>query len=110
MSKTKTGHFVKNKAEKMIASFLFENNIIFQYGMAVSWADKDYFKVSFFVPKLDLYLEHFKFNNADNYKKTMSAKIKQYEKSKKKLVYTTFDDESNIEEALKIKMKPYIAL
>jgi len=40
----------------------------------------------------------------------MSAKIKQYEKSKKKLVYTTFDDESNIEEALKIKMKPYIAL
>jgi len=110
MFKTKTGHFVKNKAEKMIANFLFENNIIFQYDMAVSWADKDDFKVSFFVPKLDLYLEHFKFNNVDNYKKTMSAKIKQYEKSKKKLVYTTFDDESNIEEALKIKMKPYIAL
>ena len=110
MFKTKTGHFVKNKAEKMIANFLFENNIIFQYDMAVSWADKDDFKASFFVPKLDLYLEHFKFNNVDNYKKTMNVKIKQYEKNKKKLVYTTSDDESNIEEALKIKIKPYIAL
>jgi len=110
MFKTKTGHYVKNKAEKMIANFLFENNMIFQYDMAVSWADKDDFKASFFIPKLDLHLEHFKFSNVDNYKKLMSAKIKQYEKSKKKLVYTTPDDEGNIEEALKIKMKPYIVL
>ncbi len=110
MSKTKTGHYVKNKAEKMIANFLFENSMIFQYDMAVSWADKDDFKASFFIPKLDLYLEHFKFNNVDDPKKAMNAKIKQYEKNKKKLVYTTSDDESNIEEALKIKMKPYIVL
>lgn len=110
MSKTKTGHFVKNKAEKMIANFLFENGIIFQYDMAVSWADKDDFKASFFIPKLDLYLEHFRFDSMDSYKKAMNVKIKQYEKNKKKLVYTTSDDESNIEEALKIKMKPYIVL
>ena len=108
--KTKTGHYVKNKAEKMIANFLFENGMIFQYDMAVTWADKDDFKTSFFIPKLDLYLEHFKFNNEDNFKKIMKEKIKQYEKSKKKLVYTTYDDESNVEEALKIKMKPYIVL
>src|SRR3989338_5877020 len=110
MFKTKTGHYVKNKAEKIIADFLFESNLIFQYDIIVSWADKDDFKASFFIPKLDLYLEHFKFNNADNYKKLMSAKLKQYEKNKKKLVYTTSDDESNIEESLKIKMKPYIVL
>ena len=108
--KTKTGHYVKNKAEKMIANFLFENNMIFQYDMAVTWADKDDFKASFFIPKLDLYLEHFRFNNDDSYKKLMKEKVKQYEKSKKKLVYTTYDDESNIEEALKIRMKPYIIL
>ena len=40
----------------------------------------------------------------------MKSKIKQYEKNKKKLVYTTSDDEMNIEETLKIKLKPYIVL
>jgi len=108
--KTKTGHLVKNKAEKMIANFIFDNNLIFQYNMAVSWADKDDFMANFFIPKLDLYIEHFKFNNVKNYEKLMKLKIKQYEKNKKKIIYTTSEDEMNIEEALKIKLKPYIIL
>ena len=108
--KTKTGHYVANKAEKMIANFLFENNLIFQYDVVVSWADKDDFKATFFIPKLDLYLEHFKFNNINNHQKSMKLKIRQYDKNKKKLVYTTYEDERNIEDALKIKLKPYIVL
>ena len=40
----------------------------------------------------------------------MKWKIKQYEKSKKKLVYTVSENEGNIEEVLKIKLKPYIVL
>ena len=108
--KTKTGHYVRSKAEKMIADFLFENNLLFQYAVAVSWADKDDFKALFYVPNLDLYLEHFKFDKIKDYQKLMNWKIKQYEKNKKKLVYTTSDEEVSIEEALKIKMKPYIML
>ena len=108
--KTKTGHLVKNKAEKMIANFLFEGNLIFQYNIAVSWADKDDFKATFFIPKLDLYLEHFKYDYIKDYQKLMKWKIRQYEKNKKKLIHTTSEDEKNIEEALKIKLKPYIVL
>ena len=108
--KTKTGHYVRNKAEKMIANFLFENNLLFQHDVAISWADKDEFKAGFYMPKLDLYIEHFNFDKVKPYEKFMKWKIKQYEKNKKKLVYTTSDDEVNIEEALKIKMKPYIML
>jgi len=108
--KTKTGHLVKNKAEMMISNFLFENNLIFQYNMIVSWADKDEFTANFFIPKLDLFLEHFKFNRIKDHQKLMKLKIKQYEKNRKKLVYTVSEDESNIEEALKIKLKPYIML
>ena len=108
--KTKTGHYVRNKAEKMIADFLFENNLLFQYCGAVSWADKDDFKPLFYVPSLDLYVEHFKFDKIKDYQKLMGWKIKQYEKNKKKLVYTASDEEVNLEEALKIKMKPYIML
>tara|TARA_Y100000310_G_scaffold203351_1_gene203591 strand:- start:24896 stop:26005 length:1110 start_codon:yes stop_codon:yes gene_type:complete len=108
--KTKTGHYVANKAEKMIANFLFENNLIFQYNMVVSWADKDDFKATFFVPKLDLYLDHFKLNNVKSNDKVIKSKIKQYEKNKKKFIYTTYEEEGNIEETLKIKLKPYIVL
>ncbi len=108
--KTKTGHLVRNKAEKMIANFIFDNNLMFQYNMAVSWADKDDFKAAFYIPKLDLYLEHFKFDYIKSYQKLMNWKIKQYGKHKKKIVYTISEDEKNIEEALKIKLKPYIIL
>ncbi|MBW2975813.1 hypothetical protein KY347_00035 [Candidatus Woesearchaeota archaeon] len=108
--KTKTGHFVRNKAEKMIANFIFDNNLMFQYNIAVTWADKDDFKASFFIPELDLYIEHFKFDCIKDYQKLMNWKISQYEKNKKRLIYTTSADERNIEEALKIKLKPYIVL
>lgn len=108
--KAKTGHFVKNKAEKMIADFLFDNDLLFQYNIAVSWADKDDFKSLFYIPKLDLYIEHFKLDKVKDYQKIMKMKIKQYEKKRKKLVYTASDDEPNIEESLKIKLKPYIIL
>ena len=108
--KTKTGHLVSDKSEQVIANFLFDNNLIFQYNAAVTWADKDDFKAAFFIPKLDLYLEHFKYDYIKDYQKLMKFKIKQYEKKKKKLVYTASEDEKNMEEALKIKLKPYIVL
>ncbi len=108
--KTKTGHLVRDKSEQAIANFLFDNNLIFQYNAAVTWADKDDFKAAFFVPKLDLYLEHFKYDYIKDYQKLMKFKIKQYEKKKKKLVYTDSQDEKSMEEALKIKLKPYIVL
>ncbi|MBI2651520.1 tetratricopeptide repeat protein [Candidatus Woesearchaeota archaeon] len=108
--KTKTGHLVRNKAEKTIADFMFESNLLFQYNMAVTWADNDDFRTAFFIPKLELYIEHFEFEHIKDYQKMMKWKIKQYEKSKKKLIYTTSQDEKNMEEALKIKIKPYIVL
>lgn len=108
--KTKTGHLVRNKEEMMVANLLFENHILFQYDIAVTWADKDNFKANFFLPKLDLYIEHFKYGHIKDYQKLMKWKVKQYEKSRKKLVYTTYEDEKNIEEAMKLKLKPYIVL
>ena len=108
--KTKTGHYVKNKSEKIIADFLFENHFVFQYDIAVAWSDKDDFKSLFYVPKLDLYIEHFKLDRVKDYQKLMNWKIRQYEKNKKKLVYTVSGDETNLEESLKIKLKPYVIL
>src|SRR3989338_5530946 len=53
--KTKTGHLVRTRSEMMIANFLFDNNLLFQYNTVATWADKDDFRASFYIPKLDLY-------------------------------------------------------
>ena len=108
--KTKTGHLVKTRAEMMIANFLFDNNLLFQYNTVATWADKDDFRASFYIPKLDLYVDHNPYDSLKEYQKIMKAKIKQYEKHKKKHIYITSEDEKNIEETIKVKMKPYIIL
>ena len=108
--KTKTGHLVKARAEMMIANFLFDNNLLFQYNAVATWADKDDFRASFYIPKLDLYIDHHPYDYLKEYQKIMKAKIKQYEKHKKKSIFVTSEDEKNIEETMRLKMKPYIIL
>ena len=108
--KSKTGHLVKTRAEMMIANFLFDNDLLFQYNTVATWADKDDFRALFYVPKLDLYIDHHPYNYLKEYHKTMKANIKQFEKHKKKHIYLTSEDEKNIEEAMKLKLKPYIIL
>ncbi|MEK6942655.1 MAG: hypothetical protein AABX00_01170 [Nanoarchaeota archaeon] len=108
--KTKTGHMVKTRAEVEIANFLFNNNLMFQYNAVATWADKDDFRSSFYIPKLDLYIDHHPYDHIKEYQKTMKLKIKQYEKHKKKHIYTTSEDEKDMEDSLKLKMKPYVML
>ena len=108
--KAKTGHLVKTRAEMEIANFLFNNNLLFQYNTVATWADKDDFKPSFYIPKLDLYIDHHPHDYLKEYQKAMKLRIKQYDKHKKKHVYLTSEDEKNIEDAIKLKMKPYIIL
>ena len=107
---TKTGHLVKTRAEMMIANFLFDNNLLFQYNTVATWADKDDFRASFYLPKLDLYIDHHPYDYVKEYQKIMKAKIKEYDKHKKRHIYLTSEDEKNIEESLRLKMKPYMIL
>ena len=108
--KTKTGHMVRTRAEMEIANFLFDNSLLFQYNAVATWAEKDDFRASFYIPKLDLYIDHHPYDYMKEYQKVMKLKIKQYEKHKKKHIYITSEDEKNIEEAIKLKMKPYAIL
>ena len=108
--KTKTGHLVKTRAEMDIANFLFDSNLLFQYNAVATWADKDNFRASFYIPKLDLYIDHHPYDYLKEYQKVMKSKIKEYDKHKKKHIYLASEDEKNIEEAIKLKMKPYIVL
>ena len=107
---TKTGHLVKTRAEMMIANFLFDNNLLFQYNTVATWAEKDDFRALFYIPKLDLYIDHHPYDYVKDYQKIMKAKIKEYDKHKKRHIYLTSEDEKNIEESIRLKLKPYIIL
>ncbi|HLG25092.1 MAG TPA: tetratricopeptide repeat protein, partial [Candidatus Nanoarchaeia archaeon] len=108
--KTKTGHLVRTRAESEIADFLFEHNMVFQYNNVATWASKDDFRPSFYVPKLDLYIDHFPFDYVKEFQKVMKSTIKEYEKHRKKHIYLTSEDDKSIEENLKLKLKPYVIL
>jgi tetratricopeptide (TPR) repeat protein len=108
--KTKSGHFVKNKAEQTIADFLFDHNLLFQYDVAVTWADTNDFHATFYLPKLELYIDHFVNTDVKQSPKYIKAKVKEYDKHKKHHVYTTSEDEKHLHEAVRLKLKPYIIL
>jgi tetratricopeptide (TPR) repeat protein len=105
--RTKTGHLVSSRAEAAIANFLFDHNLIFQYNSVATWAEQNDFRPSFYIPKLDLYIDHHPFDYIKEYQKAMNVKEKQYEKFKKKHVSLGSEDETNLDEALRLKLKPY---
>ncbi len=102
--KTKTGHYVKNKAEMLIANFLFDNNLLFQYNSSITWTNFP-MQASFYIPQLELYIEHIKHNHEE-----IQIKLSEYKKHNKRVVWTNADDELQLEDILKIKMKPFIDL
>ena len=108
--RTKTGHLVRSRAEMMVANFLFDNSLLFQYNTVATWADKDDFRPAFYVPKLGLYIDHFPYDYVKEYQKLIKARLKQYDQHKKKHIYISSEDENNIEESIRLKMKPYILL
>ena len=108
--KTKSGHMVRSRAEMMIANFLFDNNLLFQYEPAAPWADSKDFRPSFYIPKFDLYMEHYGHNKVKEYRKMMQSRIKEFEKNKKRFVFTVSEDERAMEDSLKMKLKSYISL
>ncbi len=108
--KTKSGHYVRGKAEQIIADFLFDHGMLFQYDVTVTWADKDDFRATFYLPKLDVYIDHFSVADPKQSPKLIKAKVKQYEKAKKHHLYTTSEDEKHMLDVLRLKLKPYVIL
>ncbi len=108
--KTKSGHFVRNKAEQTMADFLFDHTLLFQYDVAVTWADKDEFRTTFYLPKLDLYIDHFANTDMKLSQRIIKAQVREYDKHKKHHIYTTSEDEKRLNDALRLKLKPYIIL
>ena len=67
-----------------------------------TWA-KDNFEPLFFLPKYDVYLEHFEEEEG------MNKRIGVYTNHSKSLIYTTPKDEEDLLNVLKAKLKDYVS-
>ncbi len=101
--KTKVGLKVNKMTELIISNFLFDNDIKFQYKPLMTWS-KENFEPLFFLPKFDLYLEHFEEED-----ESMKKKVEFYNNYNKSLICTTPKDEEDLLNVLKVKLKNYVS-
>ncbi len=95
---TRSGIRVRSKIEKIIADFLFHENIRFVYeprvclrGLAI--------RPDFYLPDYDLFYEHFGLAD-EQYQRAAAAKVARYQQAGVLFVYTTVDDEPDIEDVI----------
>lgn len=99
---TKSGHYVRSKAEKIIADYYYDNNIRFRYE---PYLELDYeMHPDFYLEDYDVYHEHFGITNNEKYQETCAKKLKQYKKHDKIVIVTTSEDEADIGRILNKKM------
>ena len=101
--KTKVGLKVNKMSELIIANFLFDNDLKFQYKPLATWS-KDNFEPLFFLPKFDVYLEHFEEEDEN-----MKKRVEVYRNYNKSIIFTTPKDEEDLLNVLKVKLKDYVS-
>jgi hypothetical protein len=101
--RTKSGARVRSKAEKIIADFLFDHGIRFEYEPILGLGGF-YVLPDFHLLDYGVYLEHFGMDSPE-YKRSAGAKLARYHRFGLPLVCTYSTDESDIEDVLSRKLR-----
>jgi hypothetical protein len=96
--KTHNGIYVRSKIEKIIADFLHDEHIRFVYEPVLRVNGARY-RPDFYLPHHGLYYEHFGMQTPD-YRAAAEAKKAAYRTGGIRFIYTTVDDEPEIEDAI----------
>lgn len=98
------GHIVKSLGELLIDNYLYKENIKHTYerGYYIS-ADVE-IKPDWYLPELDLFIEHWGINKNENYDKQKEFKLKNYKENNKTVVCTYEEDLQNLSTELERKL------
>lgn len=101
------GHFAKSQQEVLIDNYLYNHNIRHEYEKPFPIdGDKDHdLHPDFYLPDLDVYIEHWGVKNNTKYEETKEYKIPFYKKAKITLICTDGDDIPNLSSNLERKLK-----
>lgn len=105
----KDGHRVRSKSEVIIDNYLYDHNLKHAYEKAYPIDNNKEHDLhpDFYLPELDLYIEHWGYANKANYNEEKDYKIKIYNQNKTTVIGTNEDDTLDIETSLNRKLKFY---
>ncbi|MBQ7789223.1 MAG: hypothetical protein IJ398_06205 [Clostridia bacterium] len=104
----KDGHIVKSKSERDIDNYLFEHKIAHAYEKALP-INGEIFKPDFYLKDLDVYIEHWGFDESNKeYTARKDYKIPKYKEKGITLICTyEATDMQDVETSLQIKLESY---
>lgn len=101
------GHLVKSQQEALIDNYLFSHNIrhIYEKRFPIDDNPEHDLHPDFYLPELDIYIEHFGVTSNKNYEESKEYKIPLYRKENITLICTTGKDINDISANLERKLK-----
>jgi hypothetical protein len=99
---THAGVRVRSKAEKIIADFLTDNGLQYFYEPIVR-VNGCQFRPDFYLPGLGVFYEHFGYDT-EAHLRAAEAKLARYHAADVPFIYTTFNDEPDIEDVIVDKL------
>ncbi|MGO8839220.1 MAG: hypothetical protein ACLQAH_09005 [Limisphaerales bacterium] len=99
---TRSGIRVRSKIEKIIADFLTASDLTFIYEPQFRIGNL-FLRPDFYFPEYGLLYEHFGLNTPE-YLRSAEAKIRSYNHAGIPFMYTTFEDETDIEDVIVEKL------
>lgn len=95
---TQAGFRVRSKAEKIIADYLTKNGVRFVYEPVLHIGNQ-IVRPDFYLIDYDVPFEHFGLDN-EAYLRAAANKIQRYQEAGIRFIYTTFRDETDLEDAI----------
>lgn len=99
---TRSGIRVRSKIEKIIADFLTASDLTFIYEPRLKIGEL-FLRPDFYFTEYGLLYEHFGLNTSE-YLQAAEAKIRSYHQAGIPFMYTTFNDEPDIEDVIVDKL------
>lgn len=103
--RTKSGHFVRSRAELAIADYLYGEFICFAYERKLPIEENIY--CDFYIPKIKAYIEFWGLENDENYKKRKAIKQEIYKKYSFNLVEIDDEKLKNLDDFLPNELRKF---
>lgn len=96
--RTQSGHYVRSRAEVMIADWLYSNDVVFAYEKRVP-IENDMF-CDFYLPKYQIYIEYWGYDEDEKYQNRKAEKQHLYQEHHLNLIEIDNESINNIDDFL----------
>lgn len=100
------GHIVRSLGELLIDNYLYQKDIKHTYEKELKISEEQKITPDWYLPNLNLYIEHWGISNSKKYNEQKNFKLKYYNENNKTIICTHEDDLHNLSSELEMKLNP----